>query len=266
MFVIKQSCESLAPHPLKVRSSAAHTEIIYYSRMMRSTFSLSTDEYEQRRHVFETHRWINSVLARMYEDPDFDAIYFERTGNVKKLIEEAIPLTYLGLQLVRMAEDVFIQCYADNRPRDGRLEVIGWNNFSFKVEVTTTENAETSLRRQALSRNGMVWLHGTVKRDENDGRRIVSEPEMVDLSKREDRCMELAFERFLTKANSGRYDVNTAILVAITMEHVISMRRRGELLRRSREWLRANPTVYGVYYCYQRDGIIDSARASDREI
>jgi hypothetical protein len=40
----------------------------------------------------------------MYKEPDFDEIYFERTGNVKKLIEEAIPLTYLGLHLVRIAE------------------------------------------------------------------------------------------------------------------------------------------------------------------
>jgi hypothetical protein len=234
--------------------------------MTRSTFSVPTDEYEQRRHVFDAHQWINSVLARMNEDPDFDAIYFERTGNVKKLIEEAIPLTYLGLQLVRMAEDVFIQFYADNRPYDGHLEVTGWNNFGFKVEVTTTEDNESSLRRQALSRNGRVWLHGPIKRDETDGRRIVSEPKMVDFSKTEDSCMELAFERFLTKANSGRYDVNTAILVVITMDHVISMRRRDELLNRSRAWLNANPTVYGVYYCFQRDGIIDLARASAREI
>jgi len=232
--------------------------------MPRSTFRVPTNAYEQRRHVFEMHGWINSVFARMDKEPDFDEIYFERTGNVKKLIEEAIPLTYLGLHLVRIAEDVFLQFYADNRSYDGELEVTGHNNFGFKVEVVTTENDESALRRQALSRNGMVWLHGPVKRDESDRRSITSEPEMVDLSREEDRCMELAFERFLVKASSGRYDVNTAILVAITMDHLISMRRRGELVNQSREWLRRNPTVYGVYYCYQRAGVIDSARASGR--
>lgn len=233
--------------------------------MTRSTFSIPTEEYEQRRHVFEMHRWINSVLARMDKEPDFDEIYFERTGNVKKLVEEAIPLTYLGLHLVRMAEDVFLQFFTNKPSYDGQLEVIGHNNFAFKVEVTTTEDDESSLRRQALSRNGRVWLNGPIRRDENDGRKIVSEPQMVDLSKTEERCMELAFERFLTKADSGRYDPSTAILVAITMDHAISMRRRGELIKRSREWLRASPTVYGVYYLYQRDGIIDSARAPYRE-
>lgn len=233
--------------------------------MTKSTFSVTTDEYEQRRHVFETHRWINSVMTRMDEDPEFDAIYFERTGNIKKLIEEAIPLTYLGLHLVRIAEDVYIQLYANDPTCDGQLVVTGFNNFGFKVEVTTTENDESVLRRQALSRNGFVWLHGPLRRDGSDGRRIISEPEMVDLSKAEDQCMELAFERFLRKAESGRYDRDTAILVAITMDHVISMRRRGELLKRSREWLRSNPTVLSVYYCYQRDGVVDCARASDRE-
>jgi hypothetical protein len=214
------------------------------------------------------HRWINSILARMEREPDFDTIYFERKGlNVKKLIEEAIPVTYLGLHLVRMAEDVFVQLYADNRPYDGQLEVSGFNNFGFKVEVTTTENDESTLQRQALSRDGKVWLYGPIWRDKSDGRKIISEPEMVDLSKRADRSMELAFERFLEKADSGRYDKDTAILVAITMDYAPSFRRRGELLRRSREWLRAHPTaVYGVFYCYQRDGIIDSARPSDREI
>lgn len=234
--------------------------------MVRPAFSIPTGEYEQRRHVFETYRWINSVLARMDNDPDFDTIYFERTGNVKKLIEEAIPATYLGLHLVRVAEDLFIQLSTDNRPYDAQLEVTGHNNYGFKVEVTTTENDESTLRRQALSRNGRVWLHGPVKRYKSDGRKIISTPEMVDLSENEDCCMELAFDRFLAKANSGRYDVDTAILVAITMDHVISMRRRVELLKRSRQWLHANPAVYGVFYCYQRDGIIDSARASDREL
>jgi hypothetical protein len=234
--------------------------------MIRPTFSISTDEYEQRRHVFEAYRWINSILARMDKDPEFDTIYFERTGNVKKLVEEAIPAMYLGLHLVRVAEDLVIQFYTDNRPYDAQITVTGHNKYGFKVEVTTTENDESTLRRQALSRNGRVWLHGPVKRDESDGRKIVSTPEMVDLSESENSCMELAFDRFLAKANSGRYDVDTAILVAITMDHVISMRRRGELLQRSRQWLRANPTVYGVFYCYQRDGIIDSARASDREV
>lgn len=233
--------------------------------MTKATFRIPTDEYEQNRHVFEMHRWINSVFARMDKEPDFDKIYFERTGNVKKLIEEAVPLTYLGLHFVRIAEDVFLQFYTDNRSYDGQLEVTGHNNFGFKVEVTTTENYESTLRRQALSRNGTVWMHGLIKRDESDRRRIISEPRMVDLSKVEERCTELAFERFLAKANSGRYDVNTAILVAITMDRIVSMRRRSELLKRSREWLCSNPTVYGVYYCYQRAGVIDSARASDRE-
>ncbi len=249
------------------RSAAPHRDCIIAPSMNKSTFSIPTDEYEQRRHLFEMHRWINSVLARMDGDPDFNVIYFERKGlSVKKLIEEAIPMTYLGLHLVRIAEDVFIQFYTDNRPYDGQLEVTGFNNFGFKVEVTTTENDDSTLRRQALSRNGTVWFYGPVKRDENDSRKIISEPKMVNLSKREDRTMELAFERFLEKADSGRYDKDTAILVAITMDHVLSFRRRGELLRRSREWLRAHPTaIYGVYYCYQRDGIIDSARPSDRE-
>jgi hypothetical protein len=153
--------------------------------MSKTTFSISTDEYEQRRHVFEMHRWINSVLARMDREPDSDTIYFERRGlNVKKLIEEAIPVTYLGLHLVQMAEDVFLQLHTDNRPYDAQLEVTGFKHFGFKVEVTTTENDDSTLRRQALSRDGTVWLQGPIHRDKNDGRKIVSEPEMVDLSKR----------------------------------------------------------------------------------
>ncbi len=60
--------------------------------------NIPINEYEQKRHIFELCNWINEKLAEMETISDFNIIYFERNGeNVKKLIEEAMPLASLGL-------------------------------------------------------------------------------------------------------------------------------------------------------------------------
>jgi hypothetical protein len=148
--------------------------------MSQPPYGISIPEFEQRRHVFDMCRWINTKLKEMERQDNFDTIYFERKGeNIKKLIEEAIPVAYFGLHLFRMADDVFIECKAGNQPFDALVNVIGFRNFDIKVEVTTTEDDTTTMRRQALSRTGITLFNGSVRRD---GRNIISEPEMVEMT------------------------------------------------------------------------------------
>jgi hypothetical protein len=197
--------------------------------------------------------------------PDFEEQYFERKGViVKKLLEEAIPIAHIGLHLFRFFEEPFVTCFAEGHPVDGVLEFAGHRPRELKLEITTTETDETVLRRQALSRDGTVFMTGPIRRE---GRKIISTPKMIDPSVAEDRLVDLAFDRFERKAQSGRYSTDTAIVVTIIMQNAPSMRRRGLLLERTRQWLRSHPEkVFGGYYCYLRSGIIDSAQASDREM
>jgi hypothetical protein len=134
--------------------------------------NIPTTEYEQRRHVFDLCKWINEKCAEMQTYPDFETIYLERQGkNIKKLIEEAMPLASLGLYFFRPAKDVYLKCLT-NHKYDAELTVSGWSNFDIKVEVTTVETDESTMRRQALSRHGSVFMMGKIRRD---GRNIISE-------------------------------------------------------------------------------------------
>jgi hypothetical protein len=220
--------------------------------------NISTIEYEQRRHVFDLCKWINEKLAEMETFPDFETIYFERQGtNVKKLIEEAMPLACLGLYFFRPADDVYLRCLAENPQYDAELSVVGFRNFEVKVEVTTVETDESTMRRQALSRHGSVFMMGRIRRD---GRNIISEAEMVDTDLENKKWIDLAFERSVKKIERG-YGKDTAILVSFSSFRHIPLRNRAELLERTKRYLlQEKPEIYGVYYSYGDDFVVDGVK------
>jgi hypothetical protein len=228
-------------------------------RSEKTDFDIPRSEYEQRRHVFDLCRWINAKLEEMQTQPDFDTIYFERPQRiVKKLIEEAMPLACLGLYLFKPADDVYVRCLSGNQRYDGELSVTGWSNFQIKVEVTTVETDESTMRRQALSRNGSVFMMGKIGRK---GRNIISEPEMVDLNLENKYWVDLAFQRFRKKIERG-YDKETAILVNFSNFRHITLRHRSELIERTEEYLlQEKPEIYGVYYSYGDDFVVDGVKS-----
>jgi hypothetical protein len=115
----------------------------------------------------------------MEKQEDFDRIYFERRGdNVKKFIEEAMPISRLGLALSKPWQNVQITCLTGNQHFDAVFEVSGLDSYEMKVEATTIENADAYLRRESLSRKGMVFFDGPISRD---GKDIKSTPELVDI-------------------------------------------------------------------------------------
>ena len=90
-------------------------------------------------------------MKELDKQEDFENIYFERSGgNVKKLLEEAIPTVYFGLYLLRPGDDVFIECLTGNQPYDALIEVEGLDNYQIKVEVTVTETDESTLRASSV--------------------------------------------------------------------------------------------------------------------
>jgi len=104
--------------------------------------------------------WVNEKFRALETSDDFERQYFERIGeNIKPFIEEAIPVSRLGLHLSTPGRDVFVRCFSDNRPYDAEIEMDHGKQRRFRVEVTTTDEPPAStIRRQALSRNGIVSL------------------------------------------------------------------------------------------------------------
>jgi hypothetical protein len=221
---------------------------------------IPTEEYEERRNVFDLCRWINQKLTEMEKETDFERIYFERKGtNVKQLIEEAIPIACLGLHFYRPPDEVYLKCLAGNEPYDAELEVTGYRSIRIKVEATTIETEDSALRRQSLSRRGFAYSFGPIRKE---GESIVSRPEMVDLAIQYEQWADLAFQRYLVKAEN--YDKDTAILVHLDTSWRLPMEFRSSLLRKIRDHLsKERSNVYGVYYCYNYDYVVDGIRARD---
>ncbi len=213
-------------------------------------------EYERCRSIHELCQWINDKLRALEQLPDFEERYFERRGQyVKKLLEEAIPIARLGLYFWRPWRDIFVECLAGNEPYDATITLQDPNHSdTFQIEVTSTETDESTMRRQALSRDGFAFMLGPVRRQ---GRKIETVATMVDLDHEHRRLVECAFARFQVKAERET-DSKTAILVYVSTPQSLPPRYRAQLMDQTRKYLRANcPILYGVYYCYHTDYGID---------
>lgn len=218
------------------------------------------DDYQQKRHIFDFCRWINQKLGDLNKEPNFEELYFERLGgNVKKLLEEAIPVSRLGLYLYREWSDVFIQCFADNREYDAVIEVQDPSSkYVIKVEITTTQNDDSAMRRQALSRNGFVHFGGLIKRE---GRTIISEGEFVDVDEESKKLVQLALQRLELRLKNT-YDERTAILVYVDAFRILAHDYRFRLIEQVKTLLRErNLALYGFFFCYGSnlgvDGIVN---------
>lgn len=224
----------------------------------RPEYDIETAEYETERSVFDMWRWINGHLDAMERAGIPVGNYLMRRGeNIKKLVEEAIPVASLGLSLFGPGNEVYVRCLAGNQPYDASLRVTGYSRMEIKVEVTTNQDEESVLARQLLSRQG--FTHRPVKYEDKEGGKIAP-PEMVDMDEEWERWIDLALERAMTKVRTGSYGPDTAILVLIDTYGRLPLRSRADLVCKTRDRLEAEKNkVYGVYYFHS----INRVRAID---
>ncbi|GER79040.1 MAG: hypothetical protein M5U11_01005 [Anaerolineales bacterium] len=222
---------------------------------------IQREMYEQKRPLFEFCGWVHNELIQLNQEPDFNELYLERRGAiVKKLIEEAVPIAHLGLFFWREWNDVFIQCFADNREYDAIIEIQNSNSVPYetiKIEVTTTDNNLNVMRRQALSRNGYAHFTGTVKRN---GRKISTKGKFVETEEESERVIQSILQAFERKLKNS-YDERTAILIYETGFRPLNHDHRFRLIEETKQLIREKtPKLYGVFFCYSNnrgvDGII----------
>jgi hypothetical protein len=220
---------------------------------------IPTAEFGVRHHISDLCRWINAKLEAIKAGGRFDEQYFERTGqNVKKLIEEVVPVSRLGLFLWTPGSEVFVTCYVDNEDHEALIEVEGFAAQSFKVEVTTTESEASTLRRQALAREGTVTLAGPIRKE---GRTIIPDYVMIDVDEESEKYVECALDRLREKVNSRRWDGKTVILVFLSDFWTLPPRGRADLNRKTERYLESErPKIPAVYYCYGDSYSIDVIR------
>ncbi len=91
-------------------------------------------DYEQRRHASELAAWVKAKMRELEAGGRLEEQYFERLGrNVKRLVEEAVPLSRLGLYLWTPGNEPYISCLPHNQGVDAIVEVQGFAARMFKV-------------------------------------------------------------------------------------------------------------------------------------
>jgi hypothetical protein len=231
------------------------------SLLNEGVMDIKREEFEQKRPLFEYCRWINEKLQLIDQETNRNEQIFERKGmNYKKLFEESVPISRLGLYLWHEWNELFIQSFTDIPDYDAIIEIVSPRNSKIiKVEVTTTENEESAMRRQSLSRNGIVSFAGPIERE---GRDIIFTPEMVNDDEQCVKIIDIARQRLESKLKN-KYDDNTAILLYVSNLWKISYFHRFALIKNIQAILKENqPILYGVYICYDMNKGIDGIQNS----
>lgn len=232
---------------------------------MADLIEISDAEYEQRRHARDLVTWVNAKFGDLEAGGRLELQYFERKGrNVKRLIEEAVPLSRLGVSFWRPGDEAYVALLPENSSYDGQVEVEGFSARSFKVEITTIETEQSWLRRQTLSREGTVTLTGRIRRMP-DGT-IEHGTEMIDVSEQQEFVVNLTLDRLHAKTERGSYDDNTAILVYVNDFWPVPAEGRLALHRQTEQYLRRRPNIFAVCYCYSPDLTVDWIEAGRRRL
>lgn len=214
-------------------------------------------EYETRRDAFELCRWIDGWYQTLDARGDLSACYFERHDrSVKRLIEEAVPVSRLAVHLSSPGNTVYVTFPDRDEHRDAILEIPRGAPGMLSVEVTCAESENATLLRQKLARDGMTPLTGRVSRA---GREITVESKMIEMRSEYERLIGLMLARLREKLESGRYPAGTAFLVYLTEFRRLPLRQRSELVDRAQEylWTRGLRGEERVYFTYLFDNVID---------
>ncbi len=223
---------------------------------MSEYVDIADDDYEQRRHARELVTWINAKFRDLDAGGRLEEQFFERKGrNVKRLIEEAVPLSRLGLSLWKPGDEAYVSLLPENVRYDGLMEVDGFSARSFNVEVTTIETEQSTLRRQMLSREGTVTLAGPIRR-KRDGS-IEDGMEGVEVSEQQEAIVTLALNRLKAKTDTKSYDENTAILVYLNDFWPLPAEGRLALHRLTEQYLWERQEIFAVCYCFSPDLAVD---------
>lgn len=223
---------------------------------------ISASEYEERRHALELCSWINKKLEAFEKSGVFDALYIERKGAgldnpAKKIVEEAIPLSRLALNLSQPGIEVFVTLHHGNQPFDATFSVEGFMKGSartFPVEVTSAMFAENHVRREVLAKRGYVSLIGPISRTK-DGE-IYEGEDLVNLNELEQKYIRLMFAALMKKLDKN-YPEDVSILVFLQEFGTLSMYSRNRHIRQTRKHLNEHDIKRQVYYGYQFNNAID---------
>lgn len=154
--------------------------------------------------------------------------YRMHTRPAKRLLEELLPISRLGLYLKQPGLDVEIEAFENDGPIDGRIQITGFRQQTLNVQVTCDFTYEERLRMKAVSLVGSVAGSGPISRNRRTGQ-IEAVTVAVDIEEHYKRVAE-AIRNLSLKKIGHRPPKDTALLVAFDEVKVRGLRSWCRLL------------------------------------
>lgn len=175
--------------------------------------------------VFVSRAW--AELAKL----SGDEYRMRSLPGSKQLIEEIAPVAVLLLHLWSPGRSVRCRFVGNQQQHDAELTVAGPDvergpyEPRYFVEVTTAAHPDEHLRREALTRNGFVYLGGPIRRVKAKGEKrgpIVSQIEAVDHDELVRDVTKWVGEAIARKSTKG-YPSPCILLVNVDAERPLSV-------------------------------------------
>lgn len=138
--------------------------------------------------------------------------YLEHDNQGKELLEEWYPLSRLALHLKQAGLEVKVEIFEDDGAADGHLQIIGFWDAEFDVQITCCFDYEEKLRRELLVTEGSAPGAGEIYRDRESGQ-IHATQGVRDYYEYIERVAEEVMERFHKKSEFA-YRSDTALIIA----------------------------------------------------
>lgn len=137
----------------------------------------------------------------------------------KRIVEELGPIAYFSMKYFRPGLEVQARGLVGNQPYDGEIQVSGWLERSFKVEVANAIEYEDALRRELLHCEGCSLGWGTIKRENG---KITAEGGAHPYGEDMARLGKISAERFSTKQSEHTYENGTVLIIQFDFHRGIS--------------------------------------------
>lgn len=138
--------------------------------------------------------------------------YFQRPRRCKVLLEELLPISRLALHLKQPGLEVEVEAFENDGEPDGHIQITGFREQEFNVQVTCDFTYEESLRNELIASKGFSPGAGDIHRDKKS-KDIITTASIIDTDEHIGRVSESVMKLYQEKAKKS-YRKNTALVIA----------------------------------------------------
>ncbi|MEM7245917.1 MAG: hypothetical protein AAF533_11270 [Acidobacteriota bacterium] len=136
--------------------------------------------------------------------------YHLRRGRAKLLLEELYPISRLALHFKQPGLRAEVEAFEDSSAADAHIQLTGFREQDFDVQVTCTHDAEEALRSELLVRDGWAPGAGPIHKKTKE---VEAELTAADYDGHVALVSTAIQDRFQQKQHAYSYGPNTILLI-----------------------------------------------------